>query len=248
MSLAKPFHNIYREGSTSVEAFFRQVCKSPEATRCLASYELLKKDLRAAFEYIEPSEANMDTYSHRVFELLLRACTEVESLCKQVFDKNSVAIGSNPNILRLSDLEEPMKLSGYRIGCYGFGYPNFHPFEAFANRVRDQRSPDWYRAYNNVKHNRSASFEHASLRNAIQAIGAVYALLVAQYGPWFGRVLHGIVNGVPFANPPDMFGLEAGPTWAVDERYEFSSDLLRESTDPYQNHLLPEIQNRQAHP
>ncbi len=241
MPQPKPYPNIYRDGPGNVTEAYRDACKSPEAIRCFASYELLKKDLRAAFEYIEPDKPNMDTYSHRTYELLLRACTEVEALCKQVFDKNGVDMRGKTDIRRYSDLEHPMQLSTYEIACYGFTCQDFQPFAAFANAIRDQRSPEWYRAYNDAKHNRMSKFDRASLWNAIQAIGAVYTLLVAQYGPRFDRAVHGTVVGVPFMDPPDMFSTRALPHWPNDERYEFDWNSLKGTADAYQYHPLPEI-------
>jgi len=40
-------------------------------------FRLLQKDLDRLFEYIEPSDDNVQCYSFRVYELLLRACVEV---------------------------------------------------------------------------------------------------------------------------------------------------------------------------
>jgi len=47
------------------------------------SFNLLTKDYLLIHEYIDPSDSNLHTYSHRNYELLLRLCTEFENLCKE---------------------------------------------------------------------------------------------------------------------------------------------------------------------
>jgi hypothetical protein len=49
---------------------------------------LLQKDLEHLFEYIEPGDDNLESYSFRVHELLLRACVEVEANCKAILREN----------------------------------------------------------------------------------------------------------------------------------------------------------------
>jgi hypothetical protein len=155
MALLNPYPNIYRHGPPPVIQPYIEARKTPEGIKCFAAYELLKGDLRNIFSYIEPENTNLTAYSHRTYELLLRACTEVETLCKQVFTKNKVSL-RNANIIRYSDLDCPMKLHEYEVHCYGFDHPPFKPFAAFADSDRKQRSPAWYRAYNEVKHNRNS--------------------------------------------------------------------------------------------
>lgn len=38
--------------------------------------------------YIEPSDDNKDTYSHRIYELYLRTCTEFEANAKFILKSN----------------------------------------------------------------------------------------------------------------------------------------------------------------
>lgn len=38
-------------------------------------YKLIEDDLLSICEFIEPTDANKETYSHRIYELFLRVCT-----------------------------------------------------------------------------------------------------------------------------------------------------------------------------
>jgi hypothetical protein len=49
-----------------------------------ASFDLFVKDLQQVLEFIEPVDANKAVFSHRIYGLLLRVCTDFESLCKDL--------------------------------------------------------------------------------------------------------------------------------------------------------------------
>lgn len=48
------------------------------------AFRLLAADFLRVCEFVEPIDANLYVYSHRLYELLLRVCTEFESICKEV--------------------------------------------------------------------------------------------------------------------------------------------------------------------
>ena len=238
MPLTKPYPKMYRHGpSWTIQPFLEDI-KSPSGVNNLSSYELLKHDLRTIFEFIEPNPANDIAYSHRNYELLLRACTEVESLCKQIFKANNIL--NAENIKRFSDLNGPMKLSEFTVRSYGFIYPEFKPFESFSYPNRDLRSPNWYKAYNDVKHKRHDNFAKASLKNVIEAAGGVYVLLVSMYGLGFDHILrHSYAGGIK--DVPTFFRTPKLPEWPEEEKYEFKWDDLKNLGQPYHNHLIPII-------
>jgi hypothetical protein len=226
---------MYRHGHATPYYESRQ---TPVAKRFLQSFEILKRDLQLLYEFIEPCPENYSTYSQRTFALLLRACTEVESNCKQILRANNLHI-NNVNILRYSDLNGPMKLSEYVVCCPAIDYPDFKPFESFTHTERNQRSPLWYRAYNEAKHDRANSFSSAHLKNVIESIGAVYIILSAQYGNRFDGGSFSI-SGMS-TGPPNYFSLRSAPSWSDDESYRFNWTDLSSSTEPYDYHPIPVI-------
>lgn len=46
------------------------------------SFKMLYKDLEESFGFVNPSKEQLKVHSFRFYELLVRACTEFESLCK----------------------------------------------------------------------------------------------------------------------------------------------------------------------
>jgi hypothetical protein len=42
----------------------------------------------------------------------------------------------------------------------------------------EETSPDWWKAYNKVKHQRSEHFDHANLHNALNALAGLFVMLI----------------------------------------------------------------------
>src|SRR5258705_13888251 len=83
----------------------------------LASFEILCADFRRLSEYIEPADANLRSYSHRLYELLLRACTDFESACKEELVATGYAkpLGEM-NINDYKTLEGSLNLETFYVG------------------------------------------------------------------------------------------------------------------------------------
>ncbi len=230
MPETKPYPVVYRHGPDSVNEPFVEARSSREGVNHLSAYTILKRDLWELFEFVEPCPANQGTFSHRSFELLLRACTEVESNFKTVLRANGHKVDSL-TMRRYSDLDGPMKLSAYEVSCVGFNLPSFRPFASFADVNPKLRSPVWYRAYNDAKHDRVNNFPSASMENVVQALGGLYVALTAQYGFHFDVYL-GLRQSTP-AVQYDLFGCSRQPTWTDDERYDFDWRKLKTTPNPY---------------
>lgn len=81
MKLNQPFYRIARPDA------FIEYCEDEryanDRSMLCRSYKILENDLKKVFEYIEPCDDNLSTYSHRLYELLLRACTELKLIVKE---------------------------------------------------------------------------------------------------------------------------------------------------------------------
>lgn len=239
MPLSKPFPHIFRNRTDVIYEAFREMSASPEGKSSLVAYAILRADLNLLFEYVEPDMVNLSTYSHRTYELLLRICTEIESNFKIIFTKNRVALGTEKNIIRYSDLDGPMKLSTVEISCLKSSHLTYRPFEAFANSKRENRSPFWYKEFNIVKHDRAQNFSNASLKNVILALGALYVLLDAQFGNGYG-----FTNDVQHRNfvphPDEIFTLTRTPIWQPEEQYHIENwEQLKKAGEPFGKCPIP---------
>ena len=96
MALNKPYYRIFRPGikhnafDNSTGGYERDIMFLPEAERrsMIMAARLIMDDFEHLFECIEPHTINENVFSHRIYELLLRTCTEVESCCKGILVAN----------------------------------------------------------------------------------------------------------------------------------------------------------------
>ena len=157
---------------------------SPEARLHRQAFELCVKDLDNALEYVEGHDMNLDVFSHRFYELLLRSCTEFESLAKTLLSAHGTDLKDNATIRDYFPLAGMYCLTA----CHVFA-TRWNPapirISPFADWTAPTEGPSWYRAYNEVKHSRRANFGNASLRNVLSAVSAVMILLVQGYRPFF---------------------------------------------------------------
>lgn len=155
-------------------------------TESFVSLKILLNKLEDLFETIEPTTLNLSAYGHKIREILLLACMDVESSWSAVLKENEY---SSNKLLTTNDyvkLRNPMLLDGYELSLQQ--YPNFPSFVPFGNW--DINNPTeslvWYNAYNKTKHDRENNLKFATLNNAIIAVGAAVVMFHAQFGSRFG--------------------------------------------------------------
>mgnify|MGYP003394033597 CR=1 FL=1 len=81
----------------------------------IRAYHILEKDLVSLFDFIEPSDGNSKVFSHRIYELFLRASTEFEANCKGILNSNNYQSKNDFNICDYYKLNSWCKLSEYEI-------------------------------------------------------------------------------------------------------------------------------------
>ena len=94
MSHPKPFHRNVRGFVPSPNSGYSQwayildhdYAMSPE--HYTRAFIIIQGDLLKLFEYIEPADENLSTYSYRIHALLMRACIEVEAIFKAILKEN----------------------------------------------------------------------------------------------------------------------------------------------------------------
>ncbi|MFO0802652.1 MAG: hypothetical protein U0791_05960 [Gemmataceae bacterium] len=209
---------------------------SPGRSQRLHAYSLLERELLRVFDYVEPADKNLPTFSHELYQLLLRACTEVETNATLILKLNGYASPRNNwNILDYFKVESACRLSQYsvRFDVWRGTRSTFKPFSAWATT----HTLPWYKAYNDVKHDRSSEFECASLSNVMEAITAVLVILFAQFNTAalsrfrpFGMTTE---NDGFFSIPNGMFEVQPPCSWAIEEQYEFDSKTLLATREPF---------------
>jgi hypothetical protein len=162
------------------------------------AFDLLSADLLKIFEYIEPSEANARTFGHQIYQLFIRISTEFEAVCKLAMRRQSRVNKTKKNgkaidwrITDYATLNDDSgewkrdsctnlptgKLSDYKFEFIHWGGDDITPLLNFDSPLKHGRSPDFYTAYNLVKHNRSECFVEANLENLLTSFAALICIL-----------------------------------------------------------------------
>jgi hypothetical protein len=180
--------------------FGETTCPSKDWARSLFSR------LRNIFQIIEPTTAHDRVFGHELRQLLILACTEVESSWRAVLSANDYP-GERWTTNDYVRLLGPMKLDQYIVTLASHpGYGEIRPFDGWS-ASNPTPTLGWYDAYNATKHNREGELPRASLRAVIKAMAAVHIMTVAQFG--FDEVERGHFHA-------DEFNFERVPRWLGD--------------------------------
>ena len=147
----------------------------------IRAFEILQKDLISLFDYVEPSELNNKTHSYRIHELLLRTCVEIEANCTAILRENNYNLNkeSNWNMGDYKKIEQSHYISHYKVLV-----PNWHgsdgifqPFSSWSNGG----SLQWFKSYNETKHDRHKNFEKANFCSLVNAFCGLAVIIAAQF-------------------------------------------------------------------
>ncbi|WP_299411070.1 hypothetical protein [Acaryochloris sp. IP29b_bin.148] len=234
MTLNRPYKRIARPfnmpngsyvGGTIDESYLADHNFAPDRTTAIRGYHAIENDLRRVFEFVEPHQQNLDTFSTRLYEIFLRASTEFESNCKSILAANGYSRAGDWNMGDYKKIEAATRLSEYQIRL---------TIWADTPRVLQPLAPwstggslPWYQDYNTVKHNRSDKFKLANLKNTVDAVAALFVILFAQFNilAFSAHELvssHGDWNGW-LAYHNSIFWIKLPTGWTTSECYGFAS-------------------------
>jgi hypothetical protein len=137
----------------------------------------LERDLELASRYVEFCPQNFDIYSIEFAHILFAAASEVDVIAK-LLCRRLQPRARRGNI----DQYKKVLLAGLRslpatkvfIPRYGLDLTPWDNWNGPTN-------PLWWRSYNNVKHERDAHFSEATLKNSLNALGALLILTFHHY-------------------------------------------------------------------
>lgn len=246
-NIIMPYHRIYRPCRKSPNSGYNswvyltdhEYADSPfNYTHPFVS---LQKDIIDLFEYVEPADKNLKTYSYKIQQLLMRTCIEIEANFKAIFNENIYTIKSEDNWTikdyRLINISH--HLSSYKVRFPHWEGNNdvFRPFQPWG----EEKKLYWYQAYNATKHNRTKYREKANLFNLLSAFSALAVVLSAQfrdesYEPglisfggngcdtYYGDVEYAIGEYLIMEYPDD---------WSDEELYNFEWDQVKNESDKF---------------
>ena len=179
--IIRPEH-LYNTNITIGHAFLNRKDYCNETRQLIHAFHIIQDDFRKLMDYVELHNDNNTTFSHRIYELLLRTCTEFENNCKGVLlDNNYSMSGGNLKIFDYFKINKASKLNEYTVKIKNW-FPEPLEIKPFQEWNSDEYSSlFWYKAYNNVKHNRSDNFQEANLKNLTYALAGLFVILISQF-------------------------------------------------------------------
>lgn len=137
----------------------------------------LENDISFLSRFLEISTQNLSSYSIELGRILFAAASEIDVVAKmycQILDNSSIAenIGNYKTIItkrhpEIHAIRVHMPLSGITLTPW--------------NKWRSETQPLWWRAYNKAKYERNEYFAEANLKNALNAVAALFILLTLFY-------------------------------------------------------------------
>jgi hypothetical protein len=203
------WRGIYDEGDRNRSTpVYPQEFYGSTFTYAINSMLVLFEELESIFKFVEPSKENGGAYGHKIRQLLILACTEVEACLKGAFRVN-FDCGTRLNMNDYVRLLKPMGLNHYTVRLRAYPRcPSLKPFKHW-HRAKPTTTLFWYQDYHAVKHDREAEFNKSTLTNVLNALAALYILHCAQWGPQvFSKSDHGVQS---------PFTLRTIPAWGIGE-------------------------------
>lgn len=208
------FHQVRYPGAYYPRIFRKNINFNPLGPNFLQdmrAYQNIQSSVDNLFNYIEPVELNLRTYGHKIRELLILACTEVEYLLLKVLTENGYQEKSRYNTQDYIRCRDVLKLNHYEVRLTQYSNLGiFKPFQGWIESSPTASIP-WYDAYNQVKHNRSDNIGHANLKHLLDAVAAIHILLESQYGETIFRGLFGAPEY------KSLFDTLSSPDWDIHE-------------------------------
>lgn len=242
MAVLRPYRRtcrIFTDGSYANSGQWMYVLHPKYADvpmQYIRAFILLLKDMQALFDYVEPSDRNLSTYSYRIHELLLRSCVEVEANCKAILVENGYVKRGNMDIDDYRKIDKSHRLSSYRVTL-----PVWHGTSALRQPFLAWKKGGplpWYRAYNETKHDRHYSFHQATFEHMVDAICGVVVLLSSQFythdfspSDWTWSA-GGHDDGMESAIG-GYFRVSFPKDWPPGDKYGFDWQALRNDPDPF---------------
>lgn len=248
MAIDRPFRRTvrqfsdgeYTEGGRWGYIRHPKFCAEPE--HYIRAYELIQKDLIELFDYVEPDDRNLPTYSFRIHELFVRTCIELEANFKAILKENGYQKSGNWNISDYRKIQASHFLSDYQVKLplWRTGTKVLTPFQDWTSNGK----PTWYQEYHAAKHDRHSSFAKANFENLLNSVAGLVVVLQAQFldGPIDTQAHLSITLG-----PSDGYENAIGGYFKVrlpadlpaGDRYGFSWQSIKSSEDPFADFPYP---------
>lgn len=148
-------------------------------------YQNLENEFLNITHFIHFDDNQLNTYSEKFVDLLLRIWVEIESISKQLYIDNGGQVITPESemyfdTICIDYLEQIWKLSSKLVyisnASMYFSSDNSILYPLKKANKRGTSGSKWKRAYQAIKHNRFNNFKQGNLSNCINSLAALYIL------------------------------------------------------------------------
>jgi len=184
-------------------------------------YKNLEKEVLETSSFTYFSDDQLDTYSLKNIELIMRAAVEIESIAKSLYEQNGGIMNPVDDNGRSRDLyfdtdclnflELNWKLSKKKI----FVTSPYFNFDKVENKIltplnkankRGTSGADWKQAYQAIKHNRLDNIKKANIKNLVRIMATLYLLNIYYKDECIFLGKNSVTSSVPSGS--DIFSVE----------------------------------------
>ncbi|WP_286241106.1 hypothetical protein [Neptuniibacter halophilus] len=151
----------------------------------LEYYFSIESDLEYCARYVEFSETNFDTFSIEFARIIMAASAEIDTLAKELCK----LIDSDSKANNISKYAECIQSKYPNICGVSLAIPRYgiktQPWKDWSKN----QSPNWWKSYNSIKHDRANEFHKASLKNAIDTLAGLLSITLYYLKEKNGKLL-----------------------------------------------------------
>lgn len=138
---------------------------------------VLESDFYNTTRFVEVNESNYETFSLEYTKLLLSICSEIDVICKELCKY----IDSSKRPKKINEYRPIIKnkfpkLETTKVTIEKFGI-EILPWKEF----NEDKTPIWWKSYNNIKHDRIINYNEANQKNVIYSIAGLLVLSLYLY-------------------------------------------------------------------
>lgn len=140
----------------------------------------LEQDFIKTSDYVEVCRGNLKTFSIRYLQLILSIGSEVDVVMKRIcelINPKKKFKNSNMDEKRKVIVGKYPKFANIRISVIRYESLLIYPWEDW----KKETNPDWWHAYNDLKHERNLYFGKANLSNTIHSLAGLFGVLLYLY-------------------------------------------------------------------
>lgn len=137
---------------------------------CVESFRSLESQLKNCLDYIPYIEANKEVLSPKFVPLIFEACSLVDSILSEMASDP----GTHQNLKSHSQTHKYLSLDERTSLCLIAPVQVLQPFRSWTNT-----QPEWWKAYNLVKHDRLNNYKVATYSNAVLALCGLHQVMAS---------------------------------------------------------------------